>query len=225
TPPVAATPRTPNAVDISKPIPAKPAPIPVLPAPLGPDPVDDGTTRGAVAEPSAVVDDELGINFFDTTVTFAELPTLDARWQKRERVRYKGRVPIAIHRWRHAKLALSFVAPVDIRVSDYPGTLKTIELLDTETSPINNNAFNPLRWEPRGEDQGGSAGPIHAAIRVLPTRTSPESERRQVVVYVPPKSKVVLVASRLVGESTWTPLLRVDTPNATEIDLISPGWH
>jgi hypothetical protein len=196
-------------------------PEPVEPAPFSPDPVDDGTTQGAVAIPF----DARGLDFLDTSVSLEELPTIGARWQKRERVRYKGRVPVALHSFGHRKLALSFVAPVDITVSDYPGTLKTIELLSSDSSNVNGNAFGPLRWEARGKNESGSLGPIHAAIRVKPLHDAPESERRQVVVYVPPKSKVVLVATKLVTDTTWTPLLRVDTPNATRIDLIDPGWH
>jgi len=175
--------------------------------------VDDGTTKGAVPVPDEYVD-ERGINFLDTTVTLDELPKVTAKWKKREHVRYEGYVPVALHISSHTNLALSFVAPVDMNVSDYPGTLETFLLFPSEDGPQDGNAFGPL-----------GLGPIHAAIRVRPKRESRESTRRQVVVYVPPKSKVVLVATKLVSEKKWTPLLRVDTPLATRIGLINPGWH
>jgi hypothetical protein len=184
---------------------------------------DDGTTKGAVPIPGEVVLPEVAIDHRDTTVTLDELPKLGAKWKKRARVLYKGVVPIAVS---HASfhINLSFVGPVNPE-SGYPGTLKRFPLVSSDDGGPWSSSF------PAAFTTTAKRGPIQVAIRVLPSTNGEyvpvrdESQRRQVVVYVPPKSRVVLVATKLVTESTWTPLLRVDTPNVTRIDVIDPGWH
>lgn len=184
---------------------------------------DDGTTKGPVPIPGEVELPALSINHRDTTVTFAELPKLGAKWKRRARVRYKGTIPVAVN---HASfhVNLTFVGPVS-KESGYPGSLSSFPLVSSDDTGPYSSSF------PAAFETSARRGPIHVAIRVLPStngdseRQPLESERRQVVVYVPPRSKVVLVATKLVTESTWTPLLRVDTPNLTELLVMDPGWH
>lgn len=208
------------AIDLAT---ALPKPEPVEPLPFAPDPVDDGTTKGAVAVPDdatvASLDGELGLDVIDKTVTFAELPALGAAWKQRARVTYKGIVPVAInHSWDHVNL--TFVG-TEINASGYPGALKSFPLVSSDDTGPWSSSFPAF----------DKKGPILAAIRVLPSTHGrsdvkpPENERRQVVVYQPKGAKVVLVATKLVTDTAWTPLLRVDTPKATRIDVIDPGWH
>jgi hypothetical protein len=185
--------------------------------------VDDGSTKGAVPIPDDTYAPEITIDHRDTTVTLAELPSIGATWKKRGRVPYKGVVPVALN---HASfhVNLTFVSS-EVGPSGYPGALKRFPLVSSDDGGPWSSSFPGLA------DKGGPRGPILAAIRVLPStngdssKARPETERRQVVVYVPKGKRVILVATKLLTEKTWTPLLRVDTPNATRIDVMDPGWH
>jgi hypothetical protein len=185
--------------------------------------VDDGVTKGAVPIPDDTYAPEITIHHRDTTVTLDELPALGAKWKKRGRVAYKGVVPVALN---HASfhVNLTFVSS-EVGPSGYPGSLKSFPLASTDDGGPWSSSFPGL------VDRGKPHGPILAAIRVLPStngdssKPRPESERRQVVVYMPKGKRVILVATKLLTEKTWTPLLRVDTPNATRIDVMDPGWH
>lgn len=188
------------------------------------DVVDDGTTKGAVPIPTGDLDPTITINHRDTTVTFDELPKLGAKWKQRKSVAYKGVVPIAVH---HCcfHVNLTFVGPVNSE-SGYPGSLKRFPLVPSDDGGPYSNSF------PGFSSDRTKPGPILTAFRVLPStngdssKPRPESERRQVVVYMPKGNKrVILVATKLLTDTEWTPLLRVDVPKATRIDLIDPGWH
>lgn len=182
---------------------------------------DDGTTKGAVPVPGEYDEPTITIDHRDTTVTFAELPELGAKWKQRERVTYKGVVPVAVNH-AYAHVNLTFVSSV-ANESGYPGSLKRFPLVASHDGGPWSSSFPAFSAEKNNQ--------ILAAIRVLPPmnhvtgKRAPESERRQVVVYRPRGKRIILVATKLLTEETWTPLLRVDTPNARRISLIDPGWH
>ncbi|MGE0400635.1 MAG: hypothetical protein AB7T06_28250 [Kofleriaceae bacterium] len=184
---------------------------------------DDGTTKGAVPVLGEYVEPAVTINHRDTTVTLDELPKLSATWKKRARVAYKGNVPMALNH-SYAHVNLTFVGETNDE-SGYPHALKRFPLVPTDDAGPWSSSF------PGFAERGSPRGPILAAIRVLPSRNggvdppAPESERRQVVVYMPKGKRVILVATKLVTDTEWTPLLRLDVPNAKSIDLIDPGWH
>jgi hypothetical protein len=182
---------------------------------------DDGTTKGAVPVPGEYDEPTITINHRDTTVRLAELPKLGAKWKQRERVTYKGVVPVAVNH-SYAHVNLTFVDSV-ANESGYPGSLKRFPLVSSDDGGPWSASFPAFAPE--------ANGPILAAIRVLGPwnhathKKGPESGRRQVVVYQPKGKRIILVATKLLTEEKWTPLLRVDTPNATRISLIDPGWH
>lgn len=160
-------------------------------------------------------------NYKDYSVIEESLPALKARWQKRERVSYRGVVPVALNA-AAGKLHITFVAPIEPGY-DYPGALESFLIFEKSESPPWGNTYGAL-WHDR--KTGRSIGPIHAAIRVRPSNDLPRVERRQVVVYNPPdRPDILLVATKSFVDEEWTPLLRVDMPKATRFDLIQTGWH
>lgn len=182
--------------------------------------VDDGATKGAVPVPGEYVEPALTIDHRDTTVTFEELPKLGAKWKKRARISYEGDVPVALNH-SYAHVNLTFVSSTT-NETGYPDALKRFPLVPTNDTGPWSSSFPAL-------SSGPHQGPILAAIRVLPPARdnvpAPESERRQVVVYVPKGKRVVLVATKLVTDTAWTPLLRLETPNIKKLRLLDPGWH
>lgn len=173
--------------------------------------------QGAVPVPEDGPPQQLLLNERDTSVTIGELPPLTAKWKSRAKIVFGGVVPIAL-----CHSGLYVIGPVHDE-SGYPGSLEQIPLVPIGDAAANGSCFPAVDIDYK---RNRSKGPIHAAIRVRPTSTSPESERFGLVLYNPPQRQdVMLVAMKPAGETAWVPLLRVDMPRATRFNLLDPGWH
>jgi len=159
-------------------------------------------------------------NLLDRSVDIAQLPGVNAKWRQRKTLPYRGQVMIALSEAHHEMLAIHVVDTVTETPSGYPGTLWTLELAAAVAPAKDGNAYSPR--DVKGETNE-YVGPIMFAIRTLPRERAPESERRQYVVYTVKRS--VLVAEKLVTDTTWTPRLRIDLPRATKFGALDPGWH
>ena len=175
---------------------------------------------GAVPVPGEYVEPERSVNQLDRSVDVKDLPTINAKWGKRVTLKYRGRVSVALHV--RKKLSLLVVDTVTETESGYPGALETIELGDADDHDIerDDDAFSPRDFN---YETGAYVGPVMFAVRLLPRRDAPESERRQFVVYT--NKRTILVAVKRVDASTWTPLMRIDVPKASELVAMNPGWH
>lgn len=206
-----------------------PAPVAhVAPSVLdaGPDAAGDapadtvGLHVGAVPVPGEYIEEAPSENLVDKSVSVKELPPMSSKWKSKRLLSYRGQVAVALSQWQHTELALSIVDTVTKTESGYPGTLWTFKLgVAVPPARDNGNAYPPRDVNASGV----YVGPVMFAVRALPKEGAPESKRRQYVVYTSKQS--VLVAEKLVTETTWTPRLRIDLPAATKFVAMEPGWH
>jgi hypothetical protein len=179
-----------------------------------------GLHVGAVPVPGEYVEEPLSENLVDKSVSMKDLPPINSKWKSKRLLSYRGQVAIALSEWQHTELALSVVDTVTKTETGYPGTLWTFKFGPAE--PPARDSANA--YPPRDVNASGVyMGPVMFAVRVLPKKGAPESERRQVVVYTSRQS--VLVAEKRVDDKTWTPRLRIDLPAATAFIAMDPGWH
>jgi hypothetical protein len=180
------------------------SPAPIDPLPFAPDPLDDGTTAGAVRIPHPI---EVAIPYTEVDVVelaLEDLPAKNAAWKRRSTIPYEGYIPLMFG-LENGRLRMYLVA--------FDGPLESVGLY---------RGFD-LTWtnDPTVLDQlhEQHLPHIEALLHVRPTDSSPDSERVHIAVYTPPDEKVLLVATRRDTAKRWRPLLRIDAPKAEEITL------
>lgn len=177
---------------------------------------------GAVPIPGTYESKDASNNHVDRTVSIDALPALGAAWHEHATLAYHGQVAVALHIATHEFLELAVVDTETATETGYPGTLETFRLasVDTNDSPEGGNAYSARDVD---QETGAYVGPIMFAVRVLPKPHAPEDERRQFAVYT--DGHTILVADKRLSESRWTPQLRIDAPDASEVVAINSGWH